>query len=121
MKLDAKWTQDCQGKQDYDAELVSLSTRYWPRGGGFFSFNTATGGFKENKDRPELLPSAHASILIQGERIVEADFEAETEGEVKARVEAWAQEKFYLIERALRAALASSPAPDDAPAGEAGS
>ena len=32
----AMWTDDCQGKKDYDGNMVSISTRYWPgpSGGG---------------------------------------------------------------------------------------
>ncbi len=26
----AEWTPDCQGKQDLDFEILSVSTRYWP-------------------------------------------------------------------------------------------
>lgn len=99
--LDAEWKPDCQGKQDYDADLVQLSTRYWPRGGGFSIFNTATGEFADNDARPEIKPSAKASILIQGEELASARFEGDDEAEVKAEVERWAQQQFNDIRRAL--------------------
>lgn len=101
-ELDAEWTPDCSGKQDYDADLVSLSTRYWPRGGGFLMFSG--GEFQGNESRPEIKPSAKSSILVMGKEWVSADFEGETESEVKAQVEAWAAAQWDRI----RAALAGS-------------
>ena len=38
-KLVARWTDDCQGKKDFDGRLLSYSTRYWPasyRGSGIY-------------------------------------------------------------------------------------
>ena len=101
-KLETEWTHDCCGKQDYDADLVKLSARYWPKGGGFFTFDTSNRKFEGNEARPEVKPSAHASIMLQEETIAEAEFEADTEGEVKALVEKWAQEQFDKIELAMR-------------------
>ena len=77
MKLECVWTPDCQGKWDYDADLVKLSTRYWP----------------ENYSRDNR-PSAKASIMMQEETIFEKEFSADTEADVKALVEQWAQQKF---------------------------
>lgn len=108
MRLQTEWTSDCGGKQDYDADLVQLSTRYWPRGGGHFTFNTVTRKFAGNETRPEVKPSASAGIWLQNEVIAEADFEAETETEVKAAVEKWAQEQFDRIEAAIRAAFSAN-------------
>jgi hypothetical protein len=34
-----KWRNDCQGKKDYDGRIVHVSSRYWPRGGGYFTFS----------------------------------------------------------------------------------
>lgn len=95
----AEWTHDCGGKQDYDADLVQLSTRYWPRGGGFLVLNN--GVLEGNDARPEIKPAATASILIQGKRWISADFEGETESEVKAHVEKWASEQWVRIVAAL--------------------
>jgi len=97
--LRAEWTHDCQGKQDYDADLVQLSTRYWPRGGGFWALNN--GVIEDNDARPEIKPAATASILVQGEKWVSADFEGETEAEVKAQVEQWAAAQWARIAAAL--------------------
>lgn len=105
MRLEAEWTPDCQGKQDYDADLVQLSTRYWPRGGGFHILDTGTRVWAGNEARSEIKPSAHATIYLQDEKLAEANFEGATEAEVKAQVEAWAQQQFDQIASALRAAL----------------
>lgn len=101
----AKWTDDCQGKKDYDGRIISLSTRYWPAGGGFHILKD--GDFQLSTD-PVIRPSAVASIVLNfGEPdeygygdyrdLAEARFEADTETEVKAQVEAWTAEKFALI------------------------
>jgi len=96
MELQAKWTPDCQGKQDYDADLVRLSTRYWPRGGGYAEM-TADGRWLENGDRPNTPPRATATIYLQDEPLTTASFEGDTEAEVKAKVEAWAREQFAKV------------------------
>jgi hypothetical protein len=98
--LPVEWTDDCQGKKDYDGDLVTISTRYWPRGGGI-SVLDATG-FKTNGDQ-SILPSAHSTIYL-GETVKLADreFEGETQEEVQRAVEDWAQEQFARICAVLR-------------------
>lgn len=94
---EAKWTDDCSGKKDFDGELLSLSTRYWPRGGGYFIMRSPGAEFEGNETRPEIKPSAKASILLRGDSnitLASQEFEAETEDEVKALVEAWAQKEW---------------------------
>lgn len=104
----AKWTPDCQGKQDYDGRLISISTRYWPQGGGFYVLTPRR--VEGNEARPEIRPSATASILLNygkpdefgfGEYITLAErgFEADTEADTKALVEAWVTEQFASISR----------------------
>lgn len=104
MKLQAEWTPDCQGKQDYDADLVRLSTRYWPRGGGY-SDMTADGRWLENKDRPSIPPSATATIYLQDKPLTAASFDGSTETEVKAKVEAWASEQFAKVAAVMSSAF----------------
>lgn len=103
MKLAAKWKPDCQGKQDYDAPILEISTRYWPRGGGFHVLDR--GEWQGNESRPEIKPSAHASLLINGgpEALAELEVEADTEAEVKVAVERWAQEQMDRAVKVLRA------------------
>lgn len=107
MRLAAEWTHDCQGKQDYDAPIVRLSTRYWPRGGGFHILDRERGTWEGNEARQEIRPSAKATIMLQDEDLGSAEFEGETEPEVKAQVEAWAQQQFERIETAIRALYAA--------------
>ncbi len=90
-----EWTDDCQGKKDYDGEIVSLSTRYWPRGGGFAVFDSGTGRWQTSSEmavvRPDIRPSAKSSIFMLGKEILSKKFEADTEEEVLAQVEDWAR------------------------------
>lgn len=104
MELNAEWTPDCQGKQDYDADLVHLSTRYWPAGGGYAE-RTADGRWLENQDRPGIQPSATATIYLQDTPLLAASFEGATEAEVKAKVEAWAGVQFAKLANAVQAAF----------------
>jgi hypothetical protein len=110
----AKWTPDCQGKWGFDGRVISISTRYWPRCGGFHTLDSATGVFAPS-DNSSIKPSAKASILLNhGEpdengygdytTLVEQDFEFETEAEVKAAVETWVRVKVNRIARVLEEA-----------------
>lgn len=111
MQLDADWEEDCCGKKDYDSPLISLSSRFWPKGGSFFEVNTATNEIKTGEDRPWIKPSAKSSLLLYYKDskgisdykiLVSKEFEAETEEEVKQQVEAWAAEQYSkLVELAL--------------------
>jgi hypothetical protein len=122
--LRARWTDDCQGKKDYDAPIVVISTRYWPRGGGFDLLNVENGrvvSWEGNEARPDVKPSAKSSLGIRHGAadpdeenldadadfftLTEAEFEAETEEEVKAMVEKWAQEQMDKVVGILRAAF----------------
>lgn len=115
MQVPAKWTPDCQGKWDYDGRLVSISTRYWPQGGGFHLF--ADGDFVASADHPMTRgtpPSANCSILLHhGDpddqdytTIIEKGFEGATEAQVKADVEKWAAEQYQRVVKAIRAEFA---------------
>ena len=103
MSIAIEWTNDCSGKKDYDGDVVRVSSRYWPRGGGFLVFGT--NGLEDNDARPEIKPSAKSHILLGDEELATAEFEGETEAEVKAQVEAWVTEKIACIESAMRAAF----------------
>ncbi len=103
-----RWTPDCQGKWDYDGRVLTVSTRYWPAGGGFHVMNSADGrGLVPSAELyPAIKPSATAAIHFEyGEPddngynnpyliLAEQDFKGETEAEVKAAVEAWVREQF---------------------------
>lgn len=93
LKVPATWTPDCGGKQDFDCELIALSTRYWP----------GREPYGEN-------PSAHASIRIRhgapddqdSEVLAELHASGDSEAEVKLQVETWSQEQFQRVVCALR-------------------
>jgi hypothetical protein len=96
----ARWTHDCQGKQDFDGPLLAVSTRYYPGpdGGGTMVISpgrpiwTVPYGPK---------PSPTSSIILRvgpaeegdggGDYYIwrRQDFEGETEADVKAQVERW--------------------------------
>ena len=111
MTLDAEWTDDCQGKKDYDAPIIEISTRYWPRGGGFMLVRREEGQpvkIEENEARPEVKPSANSTLIIRHSEgmgiaeLAEQNFEADTYEEVAAQVETWAQQQMDRVVAALR-------------------
>ena len=65
-------------------------------------------GFHDNDARPEIRPSAVASICIGDtvngpyEDLAESKFEGDTEAEVKGKVEAWAKEMIARVDSAVR-------------------
>lgn len=104
MRLAAEWQNDCQGKKDYDGEILSVSTRYWPAGGGFHIFDTREPekGLHLNQDGSP--PSAHCSLLLRDANdeditLIEKDFEGASFSAVSQQVEVWAQEQY---ERAIK-------------------
>ena len=113
MKFSGHWTNDCQGKKDYDGPILEVSTRYWPRGGGFTEVIRTDHGvfFRDNEDRPTIKPSAKSSVCIcHGKNgdlytLTEREFEAETEEEVKHLVEVWVQQQMDIAVAALKEAL----------------
>lgn len=94
----AEWSDDCNGKQNYDGPVVSISTRYWP-------------GWKSSDGRP----SAVAAIVLNGARgdhypIVEYEVSADTPGEVRAAVEAWVAGQYDALRDLLLTTVAGLPA-----------
>ena len=109
LKLNAEWTNDCQGKKDYDGDILSISTRYWPRGGShmIFSGNQFISDGSDPQRQSEIRPSATSSLVLwHGQRdsvdIVKKDFEADTEQEVREQVEKWAQEQMNKVVEILQ-------------------
>jgi hypothetical protein len=112
LRIPATWTDDCQGKKDFDGQLVSLSTRYWPRGGGFWMLYRDASGVVDlgTNSRTDIKPSATAAIHLD---YFDADgdpdyrtlavekFECETETDVKAQVEAWATKQYARVVAAM--------------------
>lgn len=117
MKFSGRWTNDCQGKKDYDGPILEVSTRYWPRGGGFTEVVRGDRGafFRYNEDRPNIKPSATSALVVREEgdctyTLIEHEFEAETEEEVKQLVEAWVQQQMDIAVAALKAVFAENVA-----------
>ena len=108
-KINAEWTDDCSGKKDYDATVLRITTRYWPRGGGFYVGDPASSVPFELSDDPAIKPSASASLVLEsadGEStdLVEADFEGESFEEVAPQVEKWAADQYARVLDALNRA-----------------
>jgi hypothetical protein len=105
MLFEITWKNDCQGKKDYDAHLVELSSRYYPQGGGFLS--VCDGVVEDNEDRPDIKPTAISSIYLGNEVLASEQFKGETEAEVREQVEQWAALQAAKVEAAVRAAFAT--------------
>jgi len=107
MKLNIKWTDDCQGKKDFDGDIVAISTRYWP--GQVTVYDTAhpERGLHEISRG---CPSATSTIILtdgfphhNGDSIdlAQQDFEADTFEEIDSQVQAWTQLQMDRITKAL--------------------
>jgi len=111
MKISAKWTDDCSGKKDFDGEIISISTRYWPKGyGGCFETFKHEDGCIEIRKAPATgdPAEAHSSIILRlpdGDSLtfVESDFSGDDFESVKVQVEKWAQDQMDKIIGALSA------------------
>lgn len=104
-----KWTSDCSGKWDYDYDLVRLSSRYWPQGGGFFILDSSKGTFEGNESRPHIKPSAMSSIVTTNPddadfdyTVISCKFVGDTEQEVKTQVELWAKDTMERVYSAIK-------------------
>jgi hypothetical protein len=99
LRLAAQWTDDCFGKKDYDGDILSVSTRYWPD------------------------CTAHSSLILWTKyedcrddvRLIDKDFEAASFEELAPQVEAWAQEQMDKAFEALRADFGIPAVPSGAP------
>lgn len=110
LKLAAKWTDDCQGKKDYDGAIIGISTRYWPRGGGFHILQNNYNGtpiFELSTD-PAIKPSAHSSLVIwhgepHGDYTDLANFSIDGNSfeEIALKIEAWAQAQMDFVVKAV--------------------
>lgn len=109
LKLDAQWTDDCCGKKDFDGDILSISTRYWPAGGGYMVLMNGPDGkiFTESAAIDKSLPHAKSELILRhakGEAIVltEIDIEGSSFEEVAQKVEVWAKAEFEKLVRMLR-------------------
>lgn len=115
-RLDATWTDDAQGKKDYDGPILTISTRYWPRGGGFLVVNRTPTRItiEDDTHRRDIKPSAKSSLCLciagypESVTLTSQSFEGETFEEVAHQVETWAQATMDHVVAVLRQAF---PAP----------
>jgi len=110
LKLDAEWRDDCSGKKDYDGHILSISTRYWPAGGGFLLVDNRPQGVVIQEGVCGIMPSAGSSLIIRGNDetsicLTKQEFEGDTFAEIAVQVEAWAQEQMDKAVAALTAAF----------------
>ncbi len=114
IKLDAKWTDDCQGKKDYDGCILSISTRYWPAGGGFTLIHNDAGKVTFQEGVEGVRPSAKSSLVIHDKGSVDwielatMEFEGDSFDEVAGQVVKWAQEQMDRATSALFAAFSNA-------------
>ena len=101
LNLNAKWVDDCQGKKDYDGQIISISTRYW----GSRNYEALGGVITK--------PSAKSDLMIhyldeEGNEswidLISVEFEADTENEVKGLVQEWAQGQMNKVVSILKEA-----------------
>lgn len=96
MKLGAEWTDDCQGKKDFDGDILSISTRYWPAGGGFSAIIPGRGWV--DNPCPDVKPSAKCSLILRHKddyiTLASKEFEGESFDAIKGQVEEYAQAEF---------------------------
>lgn len=103
-----EWKDDCFGKKDYDMDILSVSSRYWPSGGSSLIYEK--GNLQKYDDGT--LPCAISHILISDGNgdsyplissgyIYGADFE-----EVAMKVEKWTQEQMGKAIQVLQEAFA---------------
>ncbi len=78
LQVAAKWTPDCQGKQDYDGEFIAISCRYYPP-----SYNPVCNEPSCNVTIGIRLPDTDVVPLAKTELY------RPTESELKAAVEQW--------------------------------
>ena len=95
LKVPARWENDCQRKQDYDGDLIRLSTRYYPWTYQKNWYCSAHSAIVFNHGEPDEYGTWDYNVLV------EKTFEAPTEEEVKKMVEEWAQLHFAWIQSNL--------------------
>ena len=107
MKCEINWTDDCQGKKDYDGDIVCISTRFWP--GPLTVFDSAHPE-KGLHEIPGGEPSAVCHVLLRdgapdGEslELIGKEFEGATFEAVASKVERWSQKQMHRVVKAMMA------------------
>lgn len=84
----ARWSDDCQGKKDYDGRLISISTRYWPD-------YTANASIHIDYGEPDQYGFGDYQELA------DINFKGNSETDTKEQVEKWVDEQFNFITQTL--------------------
>jgi hypothetical protein len=84
----ASWTDDCQGKKDYDGRLVSISTRYWPGSRYADGKPRANASIVLNHGKPDKYGYGDYTVLR------EQEFSGDSETDTKHHVEVWVKAQF---------------------------
>lgn len=92
----AQWSEDCQGKWDYDGPLLSISCRYWPASWSRNGQCSAVASIvlDHHSDQNEF---DHPDTALWRER----HFYGQTEDEVKRKVETWVDQQFRQVRTLL--------------------
>jgi hypothetical protein len=112
IKLDAEWTNDCQGKKDYNGHILSISTRYWPAGGGLTLIHNEGGKITIQEGIEGVRPLARSALVIHDKNsedyivLATMEFEGDSSEDVARKVEQWAQEQ---MDRATGALFLAFP------------
>ena len=112
VKTTAVWTNDCCGKKDFDGEMLTVSSRYWPKGGSGMAFDTEHPGRGLHRYDDGSQCSASSKILFHYTKengdtdyLVVAEtgdyITGATQEEVQTKIEDWVQKTTDRILRAL--------------------
>ena len=94
-KLHAKWTDDCQGKKNYDGPVISISTRFWPPNyDGKGRYSARSHLMIDHNNEPDDFPDGYS--------VIEQEFYGLTEDEVKKQVEEFAQKMMDRVVKAVQ-------------------
>jgi hypothetical protein len=111
VKIATTWTDDCQGKKDFDGDILRISTRYWPLGGGMYIYIPDDPRGLHRSDDPSIRPSAHSTIILSYEDdagkqvdldLIDQAFEGSSFDDVRGQVETWASAQLVRIASVLQ-------------------
>jgi len=91
MELLIDWTDDCNGKKDYDGELVCISTRFWPS-------NYQKNGSCSAKCHVMMMDGGRSG---ESKDLIAQHFEGDSFDSVSSQVEEWAQTQADRVYKAI--------------------
>lgn len=111
----AAWTDDCQGKKNYDFPVIGVNTRYWSPG-GMIVYDATAGRFVDQLTTNHTA-TCSLEIVHRGTddefpdrySLIERDFSGDSFEAVKADVEAWAREQYAKAVKAVVDAFYADP------------